>query len=1005
MHILAVNINGVTCKLERYECITFFCKYEIICLSELKTTYPFGIPGFECVRSLVIPGEEQRGGVAVLFRSDLWLEVFSIRRERDQIWFKIRSAPGFDFCAIYNTPTDSPYFDPCVMSLVQSNVKTSSDKHVIIGDTNARLGDLSCLNDLPHGVTYSPNIDPTVNKNGKTQLNLCKTCDIKPVNHLQFHSQSFPGKLTFKQGSDRWISQLDWCLISANALKHVNSFDILQSASLPTNHAPLSLTLSGFEPSLTDLVTRAKWLGQSSYSTPPIHRKPIPFSSVSPPLFKQSLPEPSPEWSSIADVNSLATKVADTLYDTAVLAKPPIQHPERDTNPAKSAHERWIKLVNSQDSRAIWKAIDWNGKLTTEPNTQDSPSDAEFCKHYDKLMNPPVPSSEKEYVPDCHRYIPILDDPFTPDEVSDCIKDLKSNKAPGVDGVPPGVLKFLSVHWLLLVTFLFNCVFYGSYPLQWAVAKVFNIFKKGFRLDPGNYRGISIMNALAKLYDMVLCRRLQIWYKCCFQQAGSQKGRGCEEQIFVIRLLIDIARKCGFTLFIGVIDYQKAYDKVKRFALLDRLHKKGCGTIFLMAISAALVCSSGLIGSQLFDTSAGVRQGASSSCPLFVFFIDATIEAINSYGPDGWLDTLHTLLLMDDTVIFATSKAALQAKLRLLKQSADKLGMEIHPTKSKFLAINSDDKTPIVIDTVIVSYTNLYLYLGSFISMEPISLQMKHHFDDKYKQVLKFYTFLYKNNDVPYHVKRSVWDSAVKSSLFYGAETWITNDLSIAESTYLATVKRLLAVRTSTNTDIVLLEAGLPSPKAYIKQKQHLFIHKLLSRDNFWDSYIGKTVSLSLRYKSDSGRILKKLIDTPPEYDFAAASLNAMKQRVLTSSLTRHEFYRHINPSMSLSHVYTPKSSVPEYHRIAFTRLRLMSHRLRIETGRWTRPKTPIERRLCRCGLIQTEEHALLECPLTDHLRSDFINGFSSIVSLFDLMPDSAKCVSQLCYDVLKIFT
>ena len=58
-----------------------------------------GIPGFECVRSLVIPGEEQRGGVAVLFRSDLWLEVFSIRRERDQIWFKIRSAPGFDFAS------------------------------------------------------------------------------------------------------------------------------------------------------------------------------------------------------------------------------------------------------------------------------------------------------------------------------------------------------------------------------------------------------------------------------------------------------------------------------------------------------------------------------------------------------------------------------------------------------------------------------------------------------------------------------------------------------------------------------------------------------------------------------------------------------------------------------------------------------------------------------------------------------------------------------------------
>ena len=33
------------------------------------------------------------------------------------------------------------------------------------------------------------------------------------------------------------------------------------------------------------------------------------------------------------------------------------------------------------------------------------------------------------------------------------------------------------------------------------LTKVFNVFKKGFRLDPGSYRGISIMNTLAKLYD------------------------------------------------------------------------------------------------------------------------------------------------------------------------------------------------------------------------------------------------------------------------------------------------------------------------------------------------------------------------------------------------------------------------------------------------------------------------------------------------------------------------
>ena len=102
------------------------------------------------------------------------------------------------------------------------------------------------------------------------------------------------------------------------------------------------------------------------------------------------------------------------------------------------------------------------------------------------------------------------------------------------------------------------------------------------------------MSAIAKLYDVILCNRFLQWYKPKFEQAGAQKGRGCEEQIFVIRLLIDIARKCKFPLYIGYVDYMKAYDKVRRNVLLDMLYRAGCGTIFLMAIAASLVNCSGL---------------------------------------------------------------------------------------------------------------------------------------------------------------------------------------------------------------------------------------------------------------------------------------------------------------------------------------------------------------------------------------------------------------------------
>ena len=47
----------------------------------------------------------------------------------------------------------------------------------------------------------------------------------------------------------------------------------------------------------------------------------------------------------------------------------------------------------------------------------------------------------------------------------------------------------------------------GQYPMLWSGAKIFNIFKKGDRKDPENYRGISVANSIVKLYDIVLCYR------------------------------------------------------------------------------------------------------------------------------------------------------------------------------------------------------------------------------------------------------------------------------------------------------------------------------------------------------------------------------------------------------------------------------------------------------------------------------------------------------------------
>ena len=992
-----MNIDGVSSKIEKPVCTDLFNQFHVVCISELKTTFPFGVPGFVCIRSLELSGEEHRGGVAVLFRSDLWHEVQEVIREQDQIWFKLYSTPGFRFCAVYNAPSDSPYYDPRILSLVQSHAKSSSDNIVVLGDINARISDLSQLDDPCSGISYHKNIDPGSNSNGKSVINVCLACDIKPLNHLQYKTQSFEGNLTYKKGG-KWTSQLDWCLVSSKALNSVSSFSVLQSTDLPTDHAPITVELKGFEPSSLEILARSAMLGSSH--TPPIQlcRKSIPFNTIDQPSFKALLPQPPQHLFTCNDVNFLASSISDTLYQTASEAKLPPHVPNRNDPGCTTSHQRWTKLIKSGDSKAIWKSIDWKGKFTTSPDTKETPNDQEFCRHYDQLMNPPV--AEPQYIPTHPLYIPVLDDPISPNEVHECIKNLNPSKAAGIDGVAPGVFKLLSAQWIILLTVLFNFVFTSTYPVQWAIGKVVNIYKKGDRLDPGNYRGITIMEALAKIYDMILSKRLQLWYSPTPEQAGAQKGRGCEEQILVIRLLISIARKCKLPLYIGVVDYVKAYDKVRRWTLLDRLSKKGCGTTFLLAISASLLGCMGLIGSQYFETSTGVRQGAATSCPLFVFFLDATVEAIKSYGPDGWLGCLHTLLLMDDTVIFATSRASLEAKLLLLKRSADLLGMEIHPTKSRFMCTDKNDKSPFIIDGVVVSVTNAYTYLGSDISMDSIPNQMKLHFKSKYCNVLKFYAFCYKNSDAPFHVKRTVWDSAVKSAIFYSSETWLCKNLSAAESAYMATLKCMLGVRTQTSNDAVLLEIGAPSAKAYIKQKQLTFLKKISARDGFWDSYIGKAITLAISHKTEMGLLIQDLLALPEGHDFCALSLAEIKHRVTSSDKTRHVTYAELNPDLSVSVIYTPSSPVPEYLRLAYSRMRLSSHHLKIETGRWAR--IPRESRSCPCGDgIQSELHVLCDCKLTDHLRRNLVLNRQSPLEI----QDNAIDISKLCFECFKVFS
>jgi exonuclease III len=65
LRIISLNINGNVSKLENTDVFNLIKNYDIITLSEIKTNYPFTIPGYNTIRSGSYPGEDLRGGVAI----------------------------------------------------------------------------------------------------------------------------------------------------------------------------------------------------------------------------------------------------------------------------------------------------------------------------------------------------------------------------------------------------------------------------------------------------------------------------------------------------------------------------------------------------------------------------------------------------------------------------------------------------------------------------------------------------------------------------------------------------------------------------------------------------------------------------------------------------------------------------------------------------------------------------------------------------------------------------
>ena len=116
----------------------------------------------------------------------------------------------------------------------------------------------------------------------------------------------------------------------------------------------------------------------------------------------------------------------------------------------------------------------------------------------------------------------------------------------------------------------------GEYPTQLKIAKVINLYKKGDKYSLGNYRPISLLSCVNKMFEKLLCKRLSGINKILFNfQFGFRRLHSTTLALIDFTGNVKNILDEGNYAIIIFIDQTKAFDTVDHEILLDKLDRCG----------------------------------------------------------------------------------------------------------------------------------------------------------------------------------------------------------------------------------------------------------------------------------------------------------------------------------------------------------------------------------------------------------------------------------------------
>ena len=370
--------------------------------------------------------------------------------------------------------------------------------------------------------------------------------------------------------------------------------------------------------------------------------------------------------------------------------------------------------------------------------------------------------------------------------VAKIIESLKTKSSCGDDGLSTKLLKEIKNEICSSITLIVNqMITTGIFPDSLKIAKIIPIFKKGDVEIIENYRPISILPAISKIFEKILSLQIHEYFQSKHlyyeYQYGFIKNRSTEQAALELidRVITEIDK--GEIPFNIYIDLSKAFDTLDHAILMDKLYYYGVQGTSLDLLRNYLVkrkqyVQIGEVKSDITYLSTGVPQG-SILCPLlFIIYINDIAKCSN---------LLHTIIYADDTTLMGNISTFELRNGRTLDENinfellkltdwlkVNKLSLNANKTKLMIFHMPQRKLNPpiIKIDEIQLEPISNFNFLGIIINE---NINWSKHINKISYSISKTIGIIRKlKNVLPSSVLLTIYNSLILPQLTYGILVW-----------------------------------------------------------------------------------------------------------------------------------------------------------------------------------------------------------------------------------------